>query len=89
MPTKNWQNNMETQEVQLQITQAQQVARIETLCTEMHTRLFGAGVGILEKHAERLDSLEHSRSLMKGAFTVVGGLLSFVGWPHIRALFKG
>jgi hypothetical protein len=79
---------METEQVQLQIVQAQQVARIETLCLEMHTRLFGAGVGILDKHDERLDSLENSRAWTKGALTVMGGLLSFIGWPHVRELFK-
>ncbi len=79
---------MDNELFEIHMENARKTARIETLVEDMHERLFDNEAGFVTKTNDRIQSLEHSRSTAKGAFAVVGGILSFVGWPHFRALFK-
>lgn len=80
---------MDTQQVQIQIDQAKQIARIEELCENMNSRLFGNGQpGVIREFDNRLKSLEKDRNIAKGGFAVMSAFLTFVGWTHVRDLFR-
>lgn len=80
---------MDTQQVQQQIDQAKSIAKIEVMVTDMHERLFGNGQpGELDKLSKRVTSLEHDRSVAKGGFAVLTTFVGFIGWAHIRDLFR-
>ncbi len=79
---------MDNELLQIHLDNARRTAKIETLVEDMHERLFDNEAGFVTKTNQKIESLEHSRSLAKGAFGVVTAFLSFVGWPHVRALFK-
>lgn len=80
---------MDTQQVQINIDQAKQLARIQELCESMNTRLFGNGQpGMLADFDHRIKSLEKDRNVAKGGFAVMSAFLTFVGWTHVRDLLK-
>ena len=73
----------------LQIENARKVARIETLVEDMHTRLFGdEDTGEIPKLKRRMANMERTQHVARGAFGVMSLVLSFIGWPYIRNLFK-
>lgn len=80
---------MDDFQAELQIQSAARTARIESMVEDMHDRLFGNGQpGLISVLDGRLKSLELFRSYVKGGFSLVTALLAFIGWPHIRGLFK-
>lgn len=72
------------------IQQAERLARIETLCEDMHTRLFGDGrPGVLESLDERVDHLERTEAKAKGALGVISALVTALFGTLVTHMVKG
>jgi len=86
---------MDTQQVQTQLSQAQQITRTMTMVEEMHHRLFGNGhPGELAQLDTRIttldkdvDDLKQSKSQAKGAFWALSGLFTLLGGTQIWSFF--
>lgn len=71
------------------------MGKIETTVEALRKELLGNGqpgvVDKIQKHIEyadtRLDSLESTRTYVKGAFTFLGAMLTWIGWETFKKFF--
>ena len=71
------------------------LGKIEGLVEGLHMQLLGNGqpglINKIETHLEysdkRVDSLEQTRSHVKGALAIMGAILSWIGWEQIKRVF--
>ena len=71
------------------------LGKIEGMVENLHCQLLGNGqpgsISKIEAHLEysdrRVDSLEETRSHVKGALSIMGVFLTWVGWDQIKRIF--